>query len=85
MHQIGVKAAPEDCHGYKVLDVGGDVLMVLAVVPKEVVTMEIVDLGKRLVYCHGNRVLGVGGDVPMVIVVVPKEVVTLETLDLDRR
>ena len=58
--------------------------MVIVVVPKEVVNMEAVDLGERLVYCHANRVLGVGGDVPMVIVVVPKEVVTSETLDLGR-
>ena len=32
--------------------------MVIVGVPKEVVTMETVDLGKGLVYCHGYRVLG---------------------------
>ena len=37
---------------------GRDVPMVILVVPKEVVTMETVNLGKRLVYCHGYRVLG---------------------------
>ena len=58
---------------------GGDVPMVIVVVPKEV---EIVDLARRLLYYHGNRVLDVGRDVLMVIVVVPKEVVTLETVDL---
>ena len=84
MHQIGVKAAPEGCHGYKVLDVDGDVLMVLAVVPKEVVTMETVDLEGRLVYYHGNRVLAVGKDVPIVIVVEPNEMVTFERVDLAR-